>query len=412
MNVGRIERPKPNGEIEILFGSTPPQTGADAALLRDVEKFISRFVILPKGALLSLALWAVATHLFSIFDCFPYLAVVSPARRCGKTRLLEILGFLCSEPERTSNISEAALFRIIEKQKPTLLLDEMEQLREKGERAQILRNLLNAGNRRDAVAIRCADGGAQIERCNVYCPKALAAIGSLPDTISDRAISVPMQRRTRDERVERFLFQRAEPEARAIRERVASWAEQSADTIAAAYANAPDLDFLGDRDAEAWMPLFSVLAVVASARLMELRRCAEVLSGEKHEDAADESLGVRALLDAALVFRDGEGHVTSAELVARMRSIEESPWSGPDFDARRLARVLRPFGIRSKVFRDGDSTPRGYEAAKLRECARRYEGGLSATSATRKENKDLGINSVADVEERVSFCEGVGDGEQ
>lgn len=80
---------------EILFGTMQPHTSADAALLRDTEKFIARFVILPKGALLPLALWAVATHLFSIFDCFPYLAVVSPARRCGKTRLLEVLG-LCA----------------------------------------------------------------------------------------------------------------------------------------------------------------------------------------------------------------------------------------------------------------------------------------------------------------------------
>jgi len=412
MSVARIERPKANGEIEALFDAAQPERSAGAALLRDAEKFVSRFVILPKGALLPLALWVVATHLFSIFDCLPYLAVVSPTRRCGKTRLLEILGLLCAKPERTSNISEAALFRLIEKQKPTLLLDEMEQLREKSERAQVLRNLLNAGNRRDAVAIRCGEGGAQIERYNVFCPKALAAIGSLPDTISDRAISVPMQRRTRDEKVERFLFQRAEPEAHAIRDRVGSWAEQNADTIAAAYASAPDLDFLGDRDAEAWMPLFSVLAVAASSRLKELRRSAEILSGQKHEDAADESLVVRALLDAASVLRDGEEHVTSAELLSRMRCIEESPWSGLDFDARRLASFLRPFGIRSKVFRDGDSTPRGYEAAKLRECASRYDGGLSATSATRKENKDLEINDVADVEDKSAFLRGGGDGEQ
>jgi hypothetical protein len=122
------------------------------------------------------------------------------------------------------------------------------------------------------------------------------------------------------------------------------------------------------------------------------RLTAELLSGQKHEDAGDESLAVRALLDAASVLSKDVEYVASAELLTRMRSIEESPWSGLDFDARRLARLLRPFGIRSKVFRDGDSTPRGYEAAKLAECARRYEAGLSATNATRKESKDLEIN--------------------
>jgi hypothetical protein len=412
MKIARIEGISGNGEAIPLYEAPPGEAHEDGAvLLRDVESFISRFVILPGGALLPIALWAVATHLFSIFDCFPYLAVVSPAKRCGKTRLLEILSLLCAEPERTSNISEAALFRVIESERPSLFLDEMEQLREKSERAQILRNLLNAGNRKDCVAIRCAQGGAQIERYNVFCPKALAAIGSLPDTISDRAISIPMQRKTRDEKTRRFLFQRAEPEARRIREPISAWARENSGTVAAAYANAPDLDFLDDRDAESWMPLFSVLAIADLQRLPELSTCAEILCDQK--DAADESLAVRALLDAAAVLRDGEDHVTSAELVNRMRSVEEAPWGGPDFDARRLARLLRPFGLRSRVFRSGDATPRGYEAAKIREGAYRYKGGLSATSATSKENKGLEINNFADVADKGPSCEeGGGHGEQ
>jgi len=59
-----------------------------------------------------------------------------------------------------------------------------------------------------------------------------------------------MQRRTREEKIERFLFQRAEPEARYLRERVAAWAKINAETIRQAYLAAPDLGFLEDRDAE------------------------------------------------------------------------------------------------------------------------------------------------------------------
>jgi hypothetical protein len=415
MTVGRVEEVSLDGQARVIYDVNSRAEALceeGAALLRDAEDFIRRYLVLPPGALLPLALWGKGTHLFPIFDCFPYLAIGSPTKQCGKTRLLEILGLMCSDAERTSNISEAALFRLIEQQHPTLLLDEMEQLREKGERAQILRNLLNAGNRRDAVAIRCADGGARIERCNVFCPKALATIGSLPETITDRAICIQMQRRTQAERIERFLFQKVEPEARKIRGRFAAWAKYHRDTIQAAYADAPDLDFLGDRDAEAWMPLFAILAVADPRRLKELRQSAELLSGQKHADAADESLAVRALLDAASVLRKGEQYAASAELLTRMRSIEESPWSGPDFDARGLARLLRPFGIRSKVFRDGDSTPRGYEVARLAECARRYEVGLSATNATRKESKDLEINDVVDVARSMPFSQRVGNADE
>jgi hypothetical protein len=409
MRVGRMEEVSSDGRAQIIYdaehrAAAPCEDGA--ANLRDAEAFIRRYLVLPAGALLPIVLWGTGTHLFSSFDCFPYLAVVSPTKRCGKTRLLEVLGLMCSNAERTSNISEAALFRLIEQHRPTLLLDEMEQLQVKGERAQILRNLLNAGNRRDAVAIRCAEGGARIERCNVFCPKALAAIGSLPDTITDRAICIQMQRRIREEKIERFLFQRVEPEARRIRERFAAWAKYHRETLQAAYADAPDLDFLGDRDAEAWMPLFAILAVADPGRLKELRQSAELLSGQKQEDAADESLSVRALLDSEGVLCDSAEHVRSADLLTRLRAIEESPWSSQDFDARRLARLLRSFGIRSKPFRDGEATPRGYEVRRIREIASRYRAGLSATSATPEENKDLGISGVAGVADRAPFSQG------
>lgn len=415
MTVGRVEEVLSDGQTRVIYDAesraqTPCEEGA--GLLRHAEEFIRRYLVLPSGALLPVALWGKGTHLFPIFDCFPYLAIVSPTKQCGKTRLLEVLGLLCSDAERTSNISEAALFRLIELHHPTLLLDEMEQLREKGERAQILRNLLNAGNRRDAVAIRCADGGARIDRCNVFCPKALATIGSLPDTITDRAICIQMQRRTQAEKIERFLFQKVEPEARKIRERFAAWAKYHRDTIQAAYANAPDLDFLGDRDAEVWMPLFAILAVADPGRLKELRQSAELLSGQKHEDAAEESFAVRALLDTDSVLGDAAEHIRSADLLSRLRAIEESPWSSLDFDARRLARLLRSFGIRSKPFRDGESTPRGYETRRVREIASRYKAGISATNATHRENKDLDINGVADVADSEAPSQRSGDADE
>jgi len=411
MNIERIEKVSDSGEVRTLYDAQQGEAHEDGStLVRDIEHFVSRFVVLPKHTLLPLALWIVGTHLFDAFDSFAYLVITSPTPRCGKSRVQEILALLCVNPEKTSNISEAALFRLIERFQPTLLLDEMEQIREKGERAQILRNLLNAGNRRDAVAIRCAEAGKSIERCNVYCPKALAAIGSLPDTITDRAIVVRMQRRTREERMERFLFRLAEPQARPIRERIAAWGKQQRVTIQAAYLNAPDLDFLEDRDSESWTPLFLILAVAAPSRVGELRTCAEALSGQKQDDTADEHFAVRLIRDVNAVLREEERYIPSAELLTRLRAIEDSAWADATFDARRLARHLRTFGVKPKAVRVGDSTPRGYEAEKLRECASRYSGGLSATSATCNENKDLGFNDVADVVDKGALCGGRCDG--
>lgn len=87
-------------------------------------------------------------------------------------------------------------------------------LREKSERASLLRGLLNAGNRADAMATRCAEGGARIERFNVYCPKVLACIGEPPETIRDRAIAIAMQRRRPEEKISRFIYRQVRTEAR------------------------------------------------------------------------------------------------------------------------------------------------------------------------------------------------------
>jgi len=90
------------------------------ALVRDLENFFTRYVILPEHTALTVTLWALMTHTFDSFDAVPYLVITSPAPRCGKTRLLECLELVASEPRRASNVSEAALFRMIEKLAPTL----------------------------------------------------------------------------------------------------------------------------------------------------------------------------------------------------------------------------------------------------------------------------------------------------
>ena len=204
-------------ELEEITAQTPlssPSEAEGAQLLHEVESFITQFVILPPYTALALALWVLATFCFDAFDAIAYLCVTSPTPRCGKTRFLEVLSLLVFNPERTASVSEAALFRIIEANRPTLLLDEAETLRGKSERAEYLRGLLNAGNRRDASVTRCVGQNHNVQRFSVYCPKIVAGIGSMPHTIRDRSILIEMQRRKDSERVARFLLRKAGPKRR------------------------------------------------------------------------------------------------------------------------------------------------------------------------------------------------------
>jgi hypothetical protein len=231
-----------------------------AILLDDVREFIRRFVVLDDHQANAVALWAAHTHCFEAFGCTPYLAVSSPRKRSGKTRLLEVLELLVREPLPTANISDAALFRVIDERRPTLLIDEVDAVFGNGKKAERseLRGIVNAGYRRGATTHRMGGkNNTTLQTFNVFCPKAFAGIGDcLPDTITDRAIPVRLERQTRDPRAERFRLREVEPAGQALRDRLADWLEPQRDYLAERRPALPDE--LDDRAQDVWEPLLAV----------------------------------------------------------------------------------------------------------------------------------------------------------
>ena len=105
---------------EAVLGQVAAQEGA--ALVRAIETFFARFVVLPPGALLPLSLWTIGTYMYNAFDSFPYCDFQSPEKRCGKTRATEVMELLAANVIRTVGISEAALFRLVAKKKAAEIL--------------------------------------------------------------------------------------------------------------------------------------------------------------------------------------------------------------------------------------------------------------------------------------------------
>jgi hypothetical protein len=167
-----------------------------AVLLDNVRAFVRRFVVLDDDQADAVALWVAATHVFEAFACSPYLAISSAEKRSGKSLLLEVLELLVRDPLPTSNISDAALFRVIDERKPTLLIDEIDAVfGKKAREREELRGILNAGYRRGAVTHRMGgSNNTSLQTFSVFCPKAFAGIGDcLPDTIADRAIPIRLR---------------------------------------------------------------------------------------------------------------------------------------------------------------------------------------------------------------------------
>jgi putative DNA primase/helicase len=349
-----------------------PEPVDGAKLLGTIEESLRRFVVLMQSAYTAVALWVVAAHALKVFDLFPMLAAISPVKRCGKTTLLSVLARLLPRPLATSNISTASVYRAIEECGPSLLMDEADTFaRDNPE----LRGVLNSGHSRDlAFVVRTVEKGEEQQpaRFSTWCPKVVAAIGKLPETWEDRSIVIPMRRRAKGETVERARRKVLEP-LRDVGRMAARWAEDHAGDLADAAPVIPDE--LDDRAADNWEPILAVADLVGGSWPERARKAALTLSAGR--DAEDEGAGVRLLRNIGEVFSVREAdRVPSADLVEALLGEPEWGWGtwrkGRPLDQRGLAKLLKPFGIRSKAIWLEGRTVRGFERGEFVDAWVRY----------------------------------------
>lgn len=127
-----------------------------AALLDEVSRFISRYVVLTPAQADACALWVMHTHALDAADFTPYLHIHSPLLRSGKTLLLTVLSLLAAKPWLTGRVTGAVLVRKTAKEQPTLLLDESDTtFQAEKEYAEALRGILNTGFQRTGCTSVC-----------------------------------------------------------------------------------------------------------------------------------------------------------------------------------------------------------------------------------------------------------------
>ncbi len=365
----------------------------DVATLADVldaiEAFLRRYVAFerPEQAT-ALALWVAHSHVIAAFDASPYLAITSAERQCGKTLLLDLLELLVARAWRAVLPSDAVVYRKIDQERPTLLLDEADAIFGRAaDRYEGLRALLNAGNRRGTKVPRCAGFGAELVEFEVFCPKAIAGIGALPATVADRSIPIRLRRRNRlTEPVERFRRREVEPAAAALLQGLR--AALAGQELRGARPELPAE--LSDRAADGWEPLFAIADAAGEGWAARARGAALALHGAGSLDT--ESEGIRLLADIRAVF-DGRKaeRLGTGELVAALCADESAPWGdyrGKTLSAHRLAALLRPFGIRSGQRRDNGPAVRGYAREDFEDAWARYLGPAQAAAPEEGSKRD------------------------
>jgi len=139
------------------------------ALLDDITATLKRFVVLPPYAAEAVALWILHACGLEAFTISPLLVVNSPTKRSGKTLLLEVISYLLVKRLFASNITPAALFRVVDKYTPCLLIDEADTFLTKNDE---LRGIINASHRKpSAFVLRTVGDEHETDVvCESHCP--------------------------------------------------------------------------------------------------------------------------------------------------------------------------------------------------------------------------------------------------
>jgi len=283
---------------------------------------------------------------------------------------------LVHRPVVASNISPPAFFRVIEETRPTLLIDEADTLLHGNDE---LRGILNSGySRKTAFVVRATgtgplvapksdEGGSSLKRFSCWCPKVLAAIGRLPDTLADRCILIRMHRKTHYEQCDRLK----NLNAATLKRQCARFILDHSEAITTSQPDTPK--GLNDRASDIWEPLLA-LADLAGAHWPDLARQAAVnLTAIAHDNNPIGSL----LLDIFRLLRETKHQrIFSRDLVEGLNAFSDRPWkafrNGKEITEIWLSQQLRPYGIRPRnLFLDGEQA-KGYVQDELMDVFRRY----------------------------------------
>lgn len=372
-------------------------TAADGAqVLDEAHKILTRYVVFPcPEAADAAALYAAATHAMPRLEFAARLVIKSPVKRCGKSRLLDVLAQLVARPLTTSDISAAALVRSIPgEDPPTIMLDEADAIFGKAlkgdEKAEHLRGILNAGFGRDRPYKRWDITTRGVEDCPTFAMAVIAGIGSMPDTIEDRAVIITLRRKSPAEHAAKYRLRRDKPKVTAVGDRLAAWVTPNADALSEAEPAMPP--GLNDRAEDVWESLIAVADLAGGTWPRRARRAARMLAAAAEAEAA-ESLGQRLLADIRDVASTyATSFASSRELVNSLLKLDDAPWRDIELTARGLADRLRPYGITPG--RDTSGTMRGYQLDDFADAFARYlgspqQGGPSGTVNPSEQAADL-----------------------
>jgi hypothetical protein len=322
----------------------------DADLLSSIVGTLKEYVALQPREYITVALWILHSHCYRNFMITPRLVLRSPTPGCGKTVLMDLLERLTARGARYGSLTAAALLRLIDATRPTLMLDEADNLGIALQQNGTLAAILNEGHRAGGTRAMVVDGEVRV--FEVFTPVALAlpdTSGGLIRSLDSRAITIQMERSQRE--LKRFDINHPDGTLDRVYGKILIW-RRTAKLAADPKMPAGTLN----RNADNWRAMISVADSLGQVQ-GNLARGAMAEMAKLHRDA---DCKVELLTDIRTLFDlHAADRFSSKILLDALHTLDDSDWTefrgvrGDEAPHRlrhsELTSMLGAFGIRTRT---------------------------------------------------------------
>jgi hypothetical protein len=342
-------------------------------LLDEILGIVLRYVVIDFEYAIGFTLWVAFTYFTGVVETAPLLVVNAPDSSCGKSVVMAILKYVVAKPLSVANSSMAFVYRSIELWEPTIIFDEIDTFIKAN---QEVIGVINAGyTRENAFVGRTVGENFEPKMFNAWSAKALSGITAdkcLPKATMSRAIEIKLRRKLRHEKIVDFRYE-DKSQFKVVQAKLVRMAiDHSAHVRSVNLALLPD--GLSDREQDNWIYLFMIAQLGGDDWLDKAKKAALAMHANVEPSL---SIGVELLSDIREIFAlEREHKISTFDLISKLIEDAESPWSawnrGKPISPRQLAKLLDPYGIKSKNLKFNRNTLKGFEVEQFEDAFERY----------------------------------------
>jgi len=347
MTAERFLRSDPNEQLVDFQGT-----------LNEIKKLFKKYLYYEDERLYTfMAMWAIGTYCYQVFNYYGYLWLWSSAMRMGKTKSIDVNSHIAYEATEPLLSPSGPAVRNSAEEGRTSQYDTIEGWKgpnlNGGHEYQNVMRILDVGFKQRGTALLMVGGSHggrwNLEKIPVYSPYAMAGIAkdSLAATAEDRTFPIELHEMPARMTVADYDYYIADKEFAGLRDELYLWALQYSVKIADNYRSNPNLinDFnLNHRGKDIWKPLFCILDTMGLGEGSQEWKDLKGIAQNLHNDTRIQVLQKERKILA--IFRDKEAVKATNTQIQNLLEKHEV-----NMNQYEVTQLMKSWGIVSKKIR-------------------------------------------------------------